>query len=125
VIGVDPIGSVYGHYKEHGQLPPAEQIHQYLIDGIGEDLLPESVWMDTIDEIVKIDDRTAYEATFELARKEAIFTGSSGGAAAAGARQVAAGLGPDALVVTLFPDSGERYLSKLNEKWLRAKGLID
>jgi cysteine synthase A len=125
VIGVDPVGSVYAHYKEHGELPPKEQIHQYLIDGIGEDLLPESVWMDVIDEILTVDDRSAYDAVFELARTESIFTGTSGAAAAVGARQVAADLGPDALVVTLFPDSGERYLSKLNETWMREKGLLD
>jgi cystathionine beta-synthase len=125
VIGVDPIGSVYGYYKEHGELPPEDQIHQYLIDGIGEDLLPDSVWMDTIDEILKVDDKAAYDAVFELAKKEAIFTGSSGAAAAVGARQVAEDLGEEALVVTLFPDSGERSLSKLNEEWMRKQGLVD
>lgn len=125
VIGIDPVGSVYKHYHEHGALPPADQIHQYLIDGIGEDLLPESIWLEYIDEVVSIDDRTAYDAVFELSRKEAIFTGTSGAAAAAGAREVAAGLPADALVVTLLPDSGERYLSKLNEAWMRNHGLRD
>ncbi len=125
VIGVDPIGSVYKFYKETGELPPEEQIHQYLIDGIGEDLLPGSVWMDTIDEVIKVTDKDAYAAVLELARDEAIFTGSSGGAAAAGARRVAADLPEDNLVVTLFPDSGERYLSKLNETWMREQGLLD
>jgi len=125
VIGVDTVGSIYKYYFEHRELPPEEQIHQYLIDGIGEDFLPSCVWWDYIDGIVTIDDKTAYQATMELARTESIFTGSSGGAAAAGARQVAQGLGADALVVTLFPDSGERYLSKLNKQWLTEKGLID
>ncbi len=125
VIGVDPIGSVYGYYREHGTLPPEEQIHQYLIDGIGEDFMPTTVWWEWIDEIVKVDDKAAYEAVFELARRESIFTGSSGGAAAAGARQIAAALPADALVVTLFPDSGERSLSKLNARWMREKGLLD
>jgi cystathionine beta-synthase len=125
VVGVDPIGSVYAYLKGHGELPPEAEIHQYLIDGIGEDFLPESVWMDTIDEIVVVDDKSAYRAVFELARKEAIFTGSSGAAAAVGARRVAEELGPEGLVVTLFPDSGERYLSKLNEDWMRDKGLLD
>ena len=125
VIGVDTIGSVYGYYKEHGELPPQEQIHQYLIDGIGEDFMPGTVWWDTIDEIVKVDDKEAYRAVLELARKEAIFTGSSGGAAAAGARRIAESLPADAFVVTLFPDSGERYLSKLNRTWMREKGLLD
>ncbi len=59
-----------------------------------------------------------------MTRKEAIFVGSSGGAAAEGARLVAERLGPEGLVVTLFPDSGERYLSKLNDEWMRDKGLI-
>lgn len=125
VVGVDPIGSIYTYYKEHGELPPEEQIHQYLIDGIGEDFLPDSCWIDQIDEVIQVDDKTAYGAVLELARGEAIFTGSSGGAAVAGARRVAAELPAEALVVTLLPDSGERYLSKLNETWMREKGLLD
>lgn len=125
VVGVDTVGSIYAYYKEHGALPPADQIHQYLIDGIGEDFLPATVWWDFVDEILTIDDRSAYRAVFELARKEAIFVGSSAGAAAAGARRVAESASADALVVTLFPDSGERYLSKLNPEWLEAKGLLE
>jgi cystathionine beta-synthase len=123
VVGVDTVGSVYEHYQEHGEMPPAEEIHQYLIEGIGEDFMPSTVWWDYIDEVVTIDDETAYRAVFELARKEAIFTGSSGGAAVAGARQVARDLPEDALVVTLLPDSGERYLSKLNKEWMAKQGM--
>jgi hypothetical protein len=37
---------------------------------------------------------------------------------------VATGLGSDGLVVTLFPDSGERYLSKLNREWMNERGLL-
>ena len=125
VVGVDTEGSVYAYYKEHGKLPPEDQIHQYLIDGIGEDFLPTTVWWDYIDEVVTIDDRSAYRAVFELARKEAIFVGSSAGAAVVGARRTAEKAGASALVVTLFPDSGERYLSKLNPDWLGEKGLLE
>jgi cystathionine beta-synthase len=125
VVGVDTVGSVYAYYFEHRELPPAEQIHQYLIDGIGEDFMPGTVWWDYVDEIVTVDDKSAYRATLELARRESIFVGSSSGAAAEGARRVARTLPNDALVVTLFPDSGERYLSKLNETWLRDKGLLE
>jgi cysteine synthase len=39
------------------------------------------------------------------------------------ARDVAAGLGDDSLVVTLLPDSGERYLSKFKPEWLESHGL--
>ncbi len=125
VVGIDTVGSVYEYYHEHRELPPEDQIHQYLIDGIGEDFMPECVWWDYIDEVITIDDKTAYRATVELAKRESIFTGSSGGAAAAGARLVAERLGDDGLVVTLFPDSGERYLSKLNREWMREQGLLD
>lgn len=125
VIGVDTVGSIYKYYSEHREMPPADQIHQYLIDGIGEDFMPTCVWWDYIDGFVTIDDKTAYRATLDLARQESIFVGSSGGAAAAGARQIAESLPEDALVVTLMPDSGERYLSKLNQTWLKEKGLID
>jgi len=124
VIGVDTVGSVYAYYRKHGELPAADQIHQYLIDGIGEDFMPETVWWEYIDDVVTIDDKTGYRATIDLARKEAIFCGSSAGAAAAGAREVARDLPPDAIVVTLFPDSGERYLSKLNRQWMQEKGLL-
>jgi cystathionine beta-synthase len=125
VVGVDTVGSVYAYYRERGKLPPPDQIRPYLVDGIGEDFMPETVWWDTIDEVVTVDDRTAYAATLELARKEAIFVGSSGGAAAAGAREIARALPDDAVVVTLFPDSGERYLSKINEQWLREHSLLE
>jgi cystathionine beta-synthase len=125
VIGIDTVGSVYTYYFEHRRLPPPAEIHQYLVDGIGEDFLPETVWWDTIDDVIPIDDRTAYLATRDLARREGIFCGSSGGAAAAGAREVARSAPEDALIVTLFPDSGERYLSKLNDEWLREHGLLD
>jgi len=123
VIGVDTVGSVYQHYHETGELPSEDEIHQYLIDGIGEDFMPATVWWDFIDQVITIDDETGYRAVFELTSKEAIFTGSSGGAAVAAARQVARELSEDELVVTLLPDSGERYLSKLNKDWLAAKGI--
>ncbi len=123
VIGVDTVGSVYEHYFETGEMPPEDEIHQYLIDGIGEDFMPATVWWDYVDRVITVDDETGYRAVFELTRTEAIFTGSSGGAAAAAARQVARELSADDLVVTLLPDSGERYLSKLNKDWLSAKGI--
>jgi cystathionine beta-synthase len=123
VIGADPVGSVYSYYAEKGELPPQEEIKSYLIDGVGEDFMPETVWWDFIDEIVSIDDQTAFDCSKELSATEGIFSGSSGGMAVAAARDVARELDPGSLVVTLLPDSGERYLSKFKPEWLRAHGL--
>lgn len=125
VIGVDTVGSVYKYYNDHREMPPADQLHSYLVDGIGEDFMPHTVWWDFIDDVVTVDDKTAYGAVLELARTEAIFTGSSGGAAVVAAAQVAQAAADDALVITLLPDSGERYLSKLNQDWMRQQGLLD
>ncbi|MGE5234266.1 MAG: PLP-dependent cysteine synthase family protein [Acidobacteriota bacterium] len=123
-IAVDPEGSTYAEYVKTGKVLPPELQKIYLIDGIGQSYIPESAWMDTIDDVVTVDDKTAYDTVFELARVEGIFTGSSGGAAAFAAREIARRLPADNLVVTLLPDSGERYLSKLNPEWMRAKGLL-
>ncbi len=124
VIGVDTVGSIYEYYHKHDrQMPPADQIHQYLIDGIGEDFMPETVWWDHIDDVITVSDEDAYMMQARMAREESIFSGSSAGAAVHGALHVAKDLPEDALVVTLLPDAGERYMSKFNGDWLRTNGL--
>lgn len=122
IVGIDTIGSVIKGYFETGKI---EGAHPYLIDGIGEDFIPGVYNFEYIDEVIQIPDKEAYEITMRLAKEEAIFVGSSGGAAVAGAIQVAQRMKPEQLVVVLLPDTGTRYLSKLNDEWLRSKGLKD
>ena len=57
-------------------------------------------------------DDDAFAAVKELARREGLLVGGSAGAAAHAAREVARAWGPEACVVTLFPDGFERYLGK-------------
>ena len=121
VIGVDTVGSVLKGYFESGKV---EGAHPYLIDGIGEDFVPGTYRFQYIDEIIPISDKYAYDITMRLAREESILVGSSSGAAVAVAIEVAKKMLPEELVVVLLPDTGTRYLSKLNEDWLRSKGLI-
>jgi cystathionine beta-synthase len=121
VVGIDTVGSVIQGYFRTGKI---EGYHPYLIDGIGEDFIPGNIQFKYIDEIIQIPDKEAYQMTMRLAREESIFTGSSGGAAVAGAIHVAAKLPANELVVVLLPDTGTRYLSKLNDKWLNSKKLI-
>jgi cystathionine beta-synthase len=122
VVGVDTVGSVLTGYFKTGKI---EGYHPYLIDGIGEDFVPGIYDFSYIDDMIQIPDEDAYQITMRLSKEEGIFVGSSGGAAVAGAIEVAQKMSPDQLVVTLLPDTGTRYLSKLNEDWLRSKGLID
>jgi len=121
VIGIDTVGSVIKGYFETGKI---EGAHSYLIDGIGEDFIPGVYNFEYIDEVIQISDPDAYRITMRLAREESIFVGSSGGAAVAGAIQVASRMSPRDLIVVLLPDTGTRYLSKLNTEWLKSKGLL-
>ncbi len=122
VIGVDPQGSLY-FYKLNRNAKP--DLHQYKIEGIGEDFIPSTVDLTLLDEIVQVSDKEAYQMARRLAREEALLAGSSSGAAVAGALKVAEGLSEDDLIVTILPDRGERYLSKLyNDDWMRSQGLL-
>ncbi|MDW7985384.1 MAG: pyridoxal-phosphate dependent enzyme, partial [Acidobacteriota bacterium] len=96
-----------------------------LIDGLGEDVIPGTIDVRYIDRVIQVSDRDAYRMTLRLAREEAILGGSSSGAAVWAAARMAEEVGPEAVIVVLLPDTGERYLSKLNEAWLREKGLIE
>jgi len=67
-----------------------------------------------LDQILHVEDEAAFECCRRLAREEGLFVGMSSGAAFAGALKLAAGLeaeGKEGLIVAIFPDGGERYLS--------------
>lgn len=83
----------------------------HMIQGIGAGFVPDVLNRDIIDEIITVDDQEAYKMAKRLSREEGIFAGLSCGAACFGALKVAKALGPGKTVVTVFPDSGERYLS--------------
>lgn len=123
VIGVDPLGSILKDFFYKKQMIKP---HTYKIEGIGEDFIPETTWFDYVDEIVKVSDKEAFLMTRRLAREEGILAGSSSGAALVAARQVAAKLTPDDVLVVLLPDTGSRYLSKAHsEEWLKEQGYIE
>jgi len=81
------------------------------IQGIGAGFVPDILNLKIIDEIVKVSDNDAYRASRRLAREEGLFVGISSGAAAFVALQVAKALGKGKTVVTVLPDTGERYAS--------------
>ncbi|MDN5347864.1 MAG: cysteine synthase [Clostridia bacterium] len=81
------------------------------IQGIGPGFVPKVLNRDIIDKIITVSDEEAVEAARRLAREEGILAGISSGAAVFAALQVAGRLGPGKRVVTVAPDTGERYLS--------------
>jgi cysteine synthase B len=90
-----------------------EPVRGHAIQGLKnmtEAIVPDIYAADELDDIVVMDDETAYEMSRRLAVSEGIFAGMSSGAAVAGALKVASGM-KSGTVVTLIPDRGDRYLS--------------
>ncbi len=84
------------------------------IQGIGAGFVPQILNTGLIDDIIQVEDEKSLEMTKSLAEKEGIFVGISSGAAAYASIQVAKRLGKDKTVLTILPDTGERYLSILS-----------
>ena len=81
------------------------------IQGIGAGFVPAVLDRSLLDEIVPVDDRVAWQMKHDLATREGLLVGISSGAAVAVALDVAERLGPGKIVVTVLPDTGERYFS--------------
>lgn len=128
VIGVDPRGSVFHKYYHEGVFDE-DEIYPYFTEGVGEDIIPENMDFDVVDDFVQVDDQSSMQMTRRIAREEGLFVGQSSGMALAGTLQWLdehrSELSPDDVVVVLFPDSGFRYLSKTyNEDWMRNHGFL-
>ena len=82
------------------------------VEGIGASFIPKTYDGSLADEVIMVRDPQAFAMVRKLAREEGVLSGSSGGAAVHAALQVAAQLGAGKRVVTIIPDSAERYLSK-------------
>jgi len=82
------------------------------VEGIGASFVPETFDRSVCDEVMMVSDKDAFEMVKQLAAQEGVLAGSSGGAAVFAALQVARRLGAGKRVVTVVPDSAERYLSK-------------
>ncbi len=128
VIGVDPYGSVYYKYFHEGVFDE-DEIHPYLTEGVGEDILAGNMDFGLVDDFVRVSDRDAMLMTRRLAREEGLFVGQSSGMAMAGAiawlQAHRDRLTPDDVVVVILPDSGFRYLSKTyNDTWMRNHGFL-
>jgi cysteine synthase A len=81
------------------------------IQGIGASFVPGILNRAIIDRIIQVRDEDALSWSRRLAREEGLLVGVSAGAAVWAACRVAEELGPSHLVVTVLPDTGERYLS--------------
>lgn len=121
-VCADPIGSILYDmfYHKEVRTPPAS----YLVEGIGEDMMPDNVHFQYMDDFVQVTDKESFQACRRLANDEGLLVGPSCGAALAAAIKYSEKLTKPSKILILFPDSGRSYLSKaFNEEWMAAQKL--
>jgi cystathionine beta-synthase len=117
VIGADPVGSIYSN----------DEVHPYLVEGVGEDFWPATYDPSIVDRYVTVSDKDSFLTTRRLAETEGLLVGGSCGLAMHAALEVAAGIDdPAAMVVVVLPDGGRGYLSKIfNDAWMDQYGFLE
>ena len=101
-IAVETQGSVLGGGKPG----------KHKVEGIGSSFIPKNFDASVCDEVIMVTDSDAFGMVKTLAAREGVLAGSSSGANVFASLEVARRLGPGKRVVTMIPDSAERYLSK-------------
>jgi len=124
VIAGDPVGSLYTGYAATKALGEG---HPYKVEGIGGDKIPTTVWFDVIDEWRQLADKASMSMARRIAREEGILVGGSAGLNVHLALDVAREVDdPEACVVTILCDTGERYLSKVfSDEWMEENQMLD
>ncbi len=123
IFGVDIEGSVYSDYFYKKTMPEPRLCQ---VEGIGGDNLPENVRFEYFDELVMVSDKESFSWANKLCRTEGIFAGSSSGAVVAALVESAEILKDFKLGVSIFADSGYKYLSKqFSPEWMRAMGYAE
>src|ERR687888_691108 len=119
IVGADPEGSVYTAHDE-------DDVHPYLVEGIGKDSWPKTMDPDAVDEWIRVSDRDSFLTARRLAREEGILAGGSAGTTIWAALRLAERFGPDSQILTMIPDTGRNYLSKFfDDNWMLDHGFLE
>lgn len=121
----DPYGSIFCKYFKTGVIDPNE-IGSYYVEGVGEDHLTKAMNFDLVNDMIQFNDHDCLNMGRRLAREEGIIGGGTGGANVWAALQLASRLTEPATIVTVIPDNGAKYLSKMyNDEWMKEKGFLN
>eukprot|EP01092_Planopodium_desertum_P013496 TRINITY_DN6550_c0_g1_i1.p1 TRINITY_DN6550_c0_g1~~TRINITY_DN6550_c0_g1_i1.p1 ORF type:complete len:353 (+),score=93.83 TRINITY_DN6550_c0_g1_i1:24-1082(+) len=121
----DPIGSIYYQYWKTGSLPKEEVACTYFVEGIGEDHVAKAIDFKMVDRMYPVKDKDSFACVRKLAQEEGILCGGSSGSNLYGVLKLQEEITGPAVIVTVFPDNGVKYLSKIyNEEWMKTKQLL-
>lgn len=122
-ILADPEGSIYKPFFE-GKEDYMSYKKSFQVEGAGKGSICATMDFDILDEAVSFDDEKAIGMVKRLARQEGLMVGGSSGGNVWAALEVAKRMEAPAKIVTVLPDSGFKYLSKIfNPTWLNEVGL--
>ncbi|GAB4017961.1 MAG: pyridoxal-phosphate dependent enzyme [Bdellovibrio sp.] len=123
IVAVDPEGSILADYAKTGKIIQAKS---YVLEGIGEDFIPQNYDFKFIDEWITVGDKESFIMTRKLLKQEGIYAGGSSGAAVLGAIKYAKTLKKPEKILVMLHDSGNRYASKIyNDDWMSNNGYLD
>jgi len=124
MVLADPAGSVLADIVETGQVQ--QPAGSWLVEGIGEDFVPPICDLSRVRRAYRIADADSFHAARELLAVEGILGGSSTGTLLAAALRYCREQTSPKRVVTLAPDSGNKYLNKMfNDNWMFDQGMIE
>jgi cystathionine beta-synthase len=122
IILADPVGSILYDLVHHKKVINKPQ--PYKVEGVGEDMLPDNVQLQYIDEAVQVNDQASFRMTKQIISKEGMCVGPSSGMALVAAIEWSKNLEKPSNILILFPDNGRGYLSKaFNPQWLKENNL--
>lgn len=123
MVLADPVGSILAPLVRTGKLIEAGS---WTVEGIGEDFIPPNADMSLVSSAYSIPDKESVETARALLSREGILAGSSSGTLLAAALRYCREQKTPKRVVTLAPDNGNKYLSKVyNDYWVIEQGLAD
>ena len=124
MVLADPVGSILTQYINEGTL--STKSGSWLVEGIGEDFLPQISDFTRVKKAYAISDRESFLTARELLAKEGILGGSSTGTLLAAALKYCREQTEPKKVLVFVCDTGNKYLSKMyNDYWMLDNGFID